>query len=119
MSQSASQAKAFYQEVAQNKKLWTVKDTSGFPAPKNGEGKRVQPFWSSLSRVQRVITTVPAYSSFEPYAIDWDEFAFSWVTYLIENRLLVGINWSGRRAIGYDLEPAEVKEAVESYIRKL
>ncbi len=119
MTQSASQAKAFYQEVARNKKLWTVKDADGFPAPKNGEGKQVQPFWSSLSRVQRIITTVRAYSTFEPYEISWDDFVSSWVPYLSENSLLVGVNWSGQKARGYDLEPGKVKEIVELYSRQL
>ena len=119
MTQSASQAKAFYQDVARNKRLWTVKDADGFPASKNGEGKPVQPFWSSLSRVQKIITTVRAYSAFEPYEISWDDFVSSWVTYLTENGLLVGINWSGQRATGYDLEPKKVKDIVELYTRRL
>ena len=105
MSQAASQAKTFYQEVAHDKRLWTIKDSDGFPAPRNGEGKRVQPFWSSLTRVQKIIASVPAYSAFKPYEVSWDDFVSSWVAYLTENGLLVGVNWSGQRAEGYDLEP--------------
>lgn len=116
MSQSASQASAFYKEVAENRKVWTVKDSGGFPAPKNAEGKRAQPFWSSLSRAQKFIKTVPAYPGFEPYEISWVEFSSRWVPGLKQDGLLVGINWSGAKATGYDLEPEKVKEYVELHI---
>lgn len=117
MSQSASQANAFYKEVARNQKMWTVKDSGGFPAPKNNEGKRAQLFWSSLFRVQKIIQTVPAYAGFEPYEISWTEFSSKWVPGLKRNGLLVGVNWSGIKATGYDMEPEKVKEYVDSYIK--
>jgi len=44
MSASASQAAAFYREVAKEKKLWTVEDSIGYPAPKGSDGVRAQPF---------------------------------------------------------------------------
>jgi hypothetical protein len=116
MSQSASQTSAFYKEVAKNKKLWTVKDSGGFPAPKNSEGKRVHPFWSSLSRVEKIIKNVPAYSGFEPHEISWEYFSTNWVPGMTKDGLLVGVNWSGDRATGYDIEPERVKEYVEAYI---
>ena len=116
MSQSASQASAFYKEVAKNNKLWTIRDSGGFPAPKNSEGKRVHPFWSSLYRVQKIIKNVPAYSNFEPHEISWEYFSANWVPGMSKDGLLVGVNWSGDRATGYDIEPEKVKEHVESYI---
>jgi hypothetical protein len=116
MSQSASQAAAFYKEVARNKKVWTVKDSRGFPAPRNGEGIRAQPFWSSLARVRKILKTVQAYSGFESYEISWEEFTSDWVPDLNRNGFLVGINWSGAKAVGFDLKPGQVKESVESYI---
>ena len=116
MSQAASQAWAFYRDLAKNKKVWTIRDKEGFPAPQNSDGRRVQPFWSSLSRVQKIIKTVPAYACFEPYEISWEEFCQKWVSGLIEDNMLIGINWSGPKALGYDLEPEKVIEAVESLI---
>ncbi len=32
---SASQAAAFYREVARTRKVWTVRDAGGYPAPEN------------------------------------------------------------------------------------
>jgi hypothetical protein len=116
MSQAGSQAWAFYREVAESRTVWTVRDEGGFPAPLNGEGKRAMPFWSSFSRVQRIIKTVPAYSGFEPVEISWVEFCEKWIPGLVEVGLLVGVNWSGKRATGYDLEPALLKRNVESVI---
>ena len=74
MSQAGSQAWAFYRDVAKNRKVWTIRDAGGFPAPLTPGGKRSQPFWSSLSRVQKVINTVPSYAEFEPYEISWEKF---------------------------------------------
>lgn len=116
MSQSASQASAFYKEVADNRKVWTIRDSGGFPAPKNFDGKRTQPFWSSLARAQKIIKTVPAFVGFEPFEISWAEFALQWVPGLERDGLLVGVNWSGGNATGYDIEPSKVKDYVESYI---
>jgi len=116
MSQSASQASSFYKEVADKRKVWTVRDSGGFPAPLNSEGKRAQPFWSSLSRVEKLIKNVSAYSKFEPVEISWEEFSAKWVPGLSRDGLLVGVNWSGGSATGYDIEPEKVKENVESYI---
>lgn len=58
MSQSASQAAAFYRDVAEHRVVWTLKDDGGFAAPKGADGVRVMPFWSTRSRVERVIASV-------------------------------------------------------------
>jgi len=116
MTQSAAQASRFYAEVAQVKKLWTIKDSNGFPAPLNGEGRRVQPFWSSLSRVESIIQNVPAYADFKAHELDWSVFADRWVSGLSRDGILIGVNWSGESATGYDLTPEEVKRNIEQFI---
>ena len=118
MTQAASQAWAFYRDVAKNQKVWTVRDEGGFPASKNGEGKPSQPFWSSLSRVQKIIKTVPAYAGFEPHEILWSDFCRAWVPGMTKDGLLMGVNWSGKRALGYDLEPKQVQESVEAVMEE-
>src|SRR5215470_11480129 len=99
MTQAASQAAAFYRDVARTRTVWTIKDDGGFPAPKTPDGKRAQPFWSSRSRVQKIISNVPAYASFSPVEISWDEFCNTWVPGLDRDGILVGLNWSGTRAL--------------------
>ena len=114
MSQSGSQAWAFYRQVAASRLIRTVRDNNGFPAPKNGYGKRAMPFWSSLSRVEKVVREVPAYEGFAPVEIPWDDFRTKWAPGLVRDGLLVGVNWSGERATGFDVDPASVVRSVET-----
>lgn len=119
MGQSASQAHAFYKDVAKNKKVWTIRDEGGYPAPKTRTGQRSQPFWSTLSRVQKIIKNVPAYNGFEPVELSWDEFRDKWLPGLTKDGLLVGVNWSGKNATGYDLDAPWVRECIEIQIKEL
>ena len=118
MGQSASQASAFYEQVAKDRSVWTIRDASGFPAPATRDGGRAMPFWSSRSRVELVIATDPAYRDFEPVNVSWDEFLAKWIPGLEAEDLLVGVNWSGPRATGYDLEPDKLVQAVEYAIKQ-
>ena len=67
-------------------------------------------------KVKESIHFVPAYSGFEPHEISWEYFSAKWVPGMTKDGLLVGVNWSGDRAAGYDIEPEKVNEYVESYI---
>lgn len=118
MSQAASQWAAFARDVADNGKVWTVRDSGGFPAPLTSSGKRAQPFWSSLSRVRKIISTVSAYSSFEPFELSWTEFRDNWLPGLERDGLLIGVNWSGPRAIGYDVTSQEVLARIQYELSK-
>jgi hypothetical protein len=69
-----------------------------------------------LSRVERIIKTVPAYAGFKPVEIPWDEFCSKWVPELTQDGLLVGVNWSGKRAVGYDIDPESLKRNVEAVL---
>jgi hypothetical protein len=117
MSNAASHAHAFYRQVAQEKKVWTVKDSGGFPAPMNSEGKRAQPFWSSLSRVELIKKNVPAYAAFEPHEISWEAFRDRWLPGLKKDGILIGVNWSGDRSKGYDIESDFVRDAIEIQLK--
>ena len=114
MSQSASQANAFYRDVARIGKVWTIRDAHGFPGPKTPDGARAVPFWSSLARAERIVSTVRVYKGFAPLEISWLEFRDTWLPALERDGLKVGLNWSGRGAIGYDREPSSVRQSVEA-----
>jgi hypothetical protein len=116
MSQAASQAWAFYREAATTRVIWTVRDEGGFPAPMTSSRQRAQPFWSSRSRVERIIKSVPAYSGFEHCEVSWEGFCSRWVPDFVRDGLLVGVNWSGKRAVGYDIEPENLVRSVEAVI---
>ena len=112
MSIAAAQAAAFYRDVARTRRLWTIRDAGGFPAPKNSRGVRAQPFWSTRSRAERIIKNVPAYHGFEPVELTWDEFRNQHVPHLAEQGMEVGVNWSGKGATGYDLDLPSFLEAM-------
>ena len=113
MSQAASQAAAFYRDAAKARSVWTLRDDDGYPAPKNGEGVRAQPFWSSRARAEKIAPTVPAYAGFEVTEIPLDTFVDKWLPSLEESNLRVGVNWSGPHATGYDIEPRSVRASLE------
>ena len=96
--------------------LWSVRDDDGYPAPKTSSGRRAQPFWSSRSRAEKIIATVPAYAIFRPDEVSWEAFCQVWVPDLERDGMLVGVNWSGPHAKGFDLEVSEVQRAVEALI---
>lgn len=112
VSTSAAQAAAFYREAIREGAVWGVKDDGGFPAPMNGEGIRAMPFWSLRSRAEKVIQGVPAYVGFEPVRIPLDEWRQRWLPRMTDDGLRVGINWSGDRATGYDVPPADVEASL-------
>jgi hypothetical protein len=116
MSASASQATAFYRQVAKNKKVWTIRDANGLPAPKGTDGIRTQPFWSSQSRAEMIIKRAPAYAGFKPVEISWIDFTSRWIPGLSKDGFNIGINWAGSRATGYDLKPDEVLRNVEALL---
>ncbi len=107
-TQSSKQATDFYKEVAKSKKVWTVRDKKGFPAPRNIEGKRSLPFWSSLQRVKRIISEAPNYTKFTPHEFTFDEFSSKWVPGMKKDGILAGLNWGGVNAAGYDVDSEEV-----------
>lgn len=109
MSTAAAQTKHFFDEVLKDRLVWTIRDDEGFPAPANSSGERAMPFWSLESRAQKVIATVDAYRNFTPHKLTMQEFTDRWLPGLEKDQLVVGVNWSGDRATGYDLKPEEVR----------
>ncbi|MFD4323904.1 DUF2750 domain-containing protein [Nocardioides sp. NPDC058538] len=108
MSVSAAQAAAFYDEVVAEGTVWTIRDEGGVPVPSSGSGLRAMPFWSKRSRAERIIESVETYEGFRVQEIPLSEFRARWLPGLARDGHRVGINWSGPRATGYDIEPDEV-----------
>jgi hypothetical protein len=113
-----AQAYAFYRGVAKIKKVWTIRGANGVPTFTIRDG-RSMPFWSSLSRVKKLIKTIPDYAGFEPYEINWDKFCNKWSTNLKKDNIKVGVNWSGPNAVGFDMEPDRIVKSVEYCIQEL
>ncbi|WP_041840662.1 DUF2750 domain-containing protein [Actinoplanes friuliensis] len=108
MSLSAAHSAAFRREVPQEGRVWSIRDSVGHPAPKDSRGNRAMPFWSKQSRAKRVVGAVPAYQGFAVVEIPVSDFLDSWLPGLQRDGLLVGVNWAGARATGYDMAPTQV-----------
>lgn len=77
------------------------------------------PFWSSENRATSLIDRSPEYSGFDLFSLDWDTFRDRWVPGLTKDGILVGLNWTGESATGYDLQPSEVQAIVQAAIERL
>jgi hypothetical protein len=75
-------------------------------------GVRSMPFWSLASRAENIISTVEAYAGFEKVGIPLSEWRTKWLQGLENDGLNLGVNWSGSRAIGYDVEPAAARASL-------
>jgi hypothetical protein len=117
VTQAASQAAAFYRDVARTRRVWTIEDERGYPAPMTLEGKRAMPFWSSLARAKKIVRTVPAYAGFTPVEFSWEQFKNEWLPELRSEGQLVGVNWSSARATGYDEQPDQLLRNIEYYLQ--
>lgn len=56
-----------------------------------------------------MIDAVEAYRGFEVVSLRLDEWRSRWLPGLEKDGLRVGLNWSGERATGYDLDPDDVE----------
>ncbi|MBY5460563.1 DUF2750 domain-containing protein [Rhizobium leguminosarum] len=108
MSISAINADTFVSEVLNGRQVWGIRDRDGFPTSTNASGETAMPFWSSQKRAMSIIKTVPAYSDFTLEPISLPAFVERWLPGLQKDGLHCGLNWSGARATGYDLSPADL-----------
>jgi hypothetical protein len=66
------------------------------------------PFWSKRCRAERIVAAVPAYAGFEVVELSTTEWRQRWLPRLPRDGILVGLNWSGAAATGYDLDTGRV-----------
>ncbi|MET9022400.1 DUF2750 domain-containing protein [Actinopolymorpha sp. NPDC004070] len=60
-------------------------------------------FWSTETRVRRIIAAVEPYAGFVPQAIPLTSWQERWLPGLRRDDLLAGLNWTGARATGFDV----------------
>jgi hypothetical protein len=114
MSLAAANAAAFVAEVSESGLVWAIRDSGGFTSSTNASGETAMPFWSKESRARKIIDGVIAYRDFEPFELPLDEFLGRWLPGLERDGLFVGLNWYGKRAIGYNFAPEDVRARLES-----
>ena len=106
MSQSGSQAAAFFRDVRQSGVVWLVRDDEGSPAPLAADGTRSLPYWSTTARAARAAKIWANGLRVESMPLDaWRD---SDLPAASSEGLLIGINWSGPRLVGWSFTPVEV-----------
>ena len=108
MSLSGAHRAAFRREAPQEGRVFSIRDEAGFPIAKDTDGSMTLPFWSKSSRAQRVVGQVDAYHDFDVVEIDLTDWLDRWLPGLEREGYLVGVNWAGPKATGYDVAPGQV-----------
>ena len=108
MVASAARVAAFRREVPDGGQVWTVLEGGSYIAPHKRDGQRSMPFWSRRSRARRLVSEVVAYQGLAVVAIPLEEWVGDLLPWLAARDVLVGINWGGARAVGYDVSPHRV-----------
>jgi uncharacterized protein DUF2750 len=114
MSLSGAHKAAFRREAVREGRIFSIRDTGGHPAPAGPDGARAVPFWSKSTRADRVAGQVGAFHGLEIVTIALDDWLAVWLPELARADLLVGVNWAGARATGFDLTPVQVAGWFES-----
>jgi hypothetical protein len=108
MSLSGAHRAAFRREAPQEGRVFSIRDAGGFPLAKDPDGSRALPFWSKSSRAQKVVGQVSAYRKFDVVEIDLTDWLGRWLPGLEREGYLIGVNWAGPKATGYDVPPGQV-----------
>jgi hypothetical protein len=108
MSIAAAQASKFYEQVVAEGRVFTFADADSFLVfPVHGVD--VVPFWSSRSRLRAVRKSHPKYRAFTEDEIALERFLSDTLTLLEQENIRVGVNWSGKRLVGYDITPTDLR----------
>jgi hypothetical protein len=116
MSQSASQAAAFFREVADHRTVWYVRDDDGSPAPKTSSGKRALPYWSSQARAQRAVKIWGG--GLRAASVPLGTWRGEDLPELAAEDYLIGVNWTGPRLVGWDFTVPEVLNRLAHALRE-
>ncbi len=117
MSISAAQASKFYEQVVRDGKVFTLEDPEGFLVFPIRDIE-VIPFWSSLSRVEKVQSTMPEYAKYSIHTKPFEEFYDETLPWLEELKIHIGVNWSGERLSGYDVPVNELRVSLDYWMEK-
>ncbi|MFJ6084684.1 DUF2750 domain-containing protein [Streptomyces sp. NPDC092369] len=106
MSQSGSQAAAFFRDLRQSRVVWLVRDDTGSPTSLSADGTRSLPFWSTSARARRAAKIWG--NGLRVASMSLEDWRSRELPDLAREGLMIGINWSGPRLVGWSFTPAEV-----------
>ena len=109
MSIAAAQAEKFYSQIVKEKRVFTFTNDGEylvFPI----SGYEVVPFWSSLSRMKTTQKNHEKYQKHKITELSLTEFMEDIFELLEGEKIHIGINWSGKKLVGYDCTVSDVKK---------
>ncbi|MEU2021385.1 DUF2750 domain-containing protein [Streptomyces sp. NPDC016469] len=106
MSQSGSQAAAFFRDVRRNRVVRLVQDDDGSPTHLAADGARSLPFWSTSARARRAAMVWGNGLRVESMPLD------TWCERVLPDAardgLVIGINWSGPSRVGWSFTTIDI-----------
>jgi hypothetical protein len=117
MSISAAQASKFYEQAVRDGRVFTLESPDGFLVFPIRDIE-VIPFWSSRSRVEKIQSTMPEYARYSIHEKAFTEFYEETLPWLEEQRIHIGVNWSGERLSGYDVSVSDLRASLEHWMEK-
>ena len=113
---ASEQANAFCREVLASGEVFLIEhDLRGPISWPLASHQHARPVWSSYRRVEFMLNGPLAGPGLVIAPHSWSEFCSNILPAIAEAGVLIGLNWSGPRARGYNLEPADVLTRVETY----
>lgn len=100
---AGTQAQAFFTEVAETGDVWSLGNGQSMFVVLSASGARVFPLWSSRRRAQRILETAPGYTGCKVLGNSWNNFLDNWAAILERDGILVGVNWVGANASGFEM----------------
>lgn len=117
MSIAAAQASKFYEQVVTDRVVFTFESEEGmliFPV----RGMDVIPFWSSRTQLEKVVLAHPKFRQYDTVESSLAEFVEKILPQLQEEKIHVGVNWSGARLSGYDVSVEDLLANLQYWLDK-
>ena len=116
MSIAAAQYSKFKQQVIAGQQVWTFTEEGDDLVIPVKEGEAI-PFWSSKSRLMKICSYHAKYSRYERASLPFAEF-LKMLERLSAEKISIGVNWSGKSMVGYDVQAEELLTQLRSAINK-
>jgi len=118
VSQAASQASIFFEQVARERRVFSFLDEGHLLVLPMPDGE-VSPFWSSLTRLTRVQRIHSKYRVLDRTEVPLERFLSELLPFFESEQIRIGANWSGPRLSGFDYSACDVGRNLDYWIRKL
>ena len=116
MSIAAAQYAKFLEQAVSEGRVFTFTQSDEYLVFRVHD-REVIPFWSSRSRMEKTQEEHTKYQKYLIAEMKLDEFT-NWLPKLGEDRISIGVNWSGKKLTGYDIEAGSLLEGLRHQITK-